>query len=116
MRAALALSAVLLLAACATERGPTAGLLQSPRLSPAQERGRAFAVRRCAGCHTIGQDGGGAQEGPAFRALAFRYNPLALQRRFAEVSEHGFDMMPPVSITRTEAEDLLAYMATLQGP
>lgn len=116
MRAALGLSAVLVLAACATERGPAAGLLDSPRLSPAQERGRAFAVRRCAGCHTVGQDGGGAQEGPAFRALAFRYNALALQRRFAEVSEHGSGMMPPVSISHAQAEDLLAYMATLQGP
>lgn len=115
MRAALSLSALLLLTACATERGPSSGV-ERAGLNPAQERGRAFAVRRCAGCHTVGQDGGGAQEGPPFRTLAFRYNALALQRRFAEVSEHGFQMMPPVSFSRAEAEDLLAYVATLQGP
>lgn len=117
MRAAAALSTVLLLAACASGAGkPDLSLLETPKLSAAQERGRAFAVRRCSGCHTIGQDGGGAQEGPAFRTLAFRFNPLALQRRFADVSEHGFEMMPPVGFSRAEAEDLLAYMATLQGP
>lgn len=88
----------------------------STRLFGAEERGRTFAVRRCAGCHTVGQDGGGAQEGPAFRTLAFRYNPISLERRSAEVSEHGSDRMPPVSFTRQEAEDLLAYIATLQGP
>lgn len=83
-------------------------------LDPAAERGQAFAARRCAGCHTVGLDDGGAGEGPSFRAMATRSNPLSLQRRFAEVSQHGTGAMPPVTFTVSEAEDLLAYFATLE--
>jgi mono/diheme cytochrome c family protein len=85
------------------------------KLDPAQQRGHDFAVRRCSGCHTVGLDDGGAGEGPAFYKLARRYNALSLERRFAEVSAHGFDRMPPVEFTRGEAEDLIAYFDTLQG-
>lgn len=86
-----------------------------PTLDPAQQRGHDFAVRRCAGCHTVGLDDGGAQDGPAFYRLARRYNPISLERRFAEVSQHGFDRMPAIPFTRSEAEDLLAYFDSLQG-
>ena len=72
-------------------------------------------MRRCAGCHTVGLDDGGAQEGPAFYKLARRYNPISLERRFAEVSAHGFDRMPAIPFTRDEAADLLAYFDSLQG-
>lgn len=98
------------LAGCAgtTKGSPVSGL------DPAAERGQAFAERRCAGCHTVGPDDGGAGDGPSFRALAMRYNPLSLQKRFAEVSQHGSGAMPPVTFTVSEAEDLIAYFATLQ--
>ena len=32
---------------------------------------------------------------------------------FAAVSAHGFDRMPPVSFTKSEAEDLVAYFDSL---
>ncbi|ODT89848.1 c-type cytochrome [Phenylobacterium sp. SCN 70-31] len=83
-------------------------------LDPAAERGAAFAARRCAGCHTVGLDDGGAQDGPSFRDLARRYNAVSLQKRFTEVAEHGFDRMPPVSFTVSEAEDLIAYLQTMR--
>lgn len=67
------------------------------------------------GCHTIGLDDGGAREGPAFYKLARRYNALQLERRFAEVAQHGFDRMPSVPFTRSEAEDLVAYFDSLHG-
>lgn len=113
--------AALLLAACATSPSgppPAAGLSSVPplpTLDPAQQRGHDFAVRRCAGCHTIGLDDGGAREGPAFYKLARRYNALQLERRFAEVAQHGFDRMPSVPFTRSEAEDLVAYFDSLHG-
>ena len=105
------------LAACATApAGPDwSSVAPLPTLDPAQQRGRDLAVRRCAGCHTVGLDDGGAAEGPAFYRLARRYNPISLERRFAEVSEHGFDRMPAIPFTRAEAEDLLAYFDSLQG-
>lgn len=90
--------------------------LPPPReLSEAEQRGHDFAKRRCSGCHTIGLDDGGASDGPAFRTLAARYTPLTLKMRFAEVSAHGFDRMPPIEFTPTEAGDLIAYVDTLRG-
>ncbi|WP_293677225.1 cytochrome c [uncultured Phenylobacterium sp.] len=88
---------------------------QLPKLDAAQQRGHDFAVRRCSGCHTVGLDDGGAGEGAAFTKLARRYNPISLERRFAQVSAHGFDRMPPVEFSRAELEDLVAYVDTLQG-
>ena len=114
---ALLCAAGLVLAACATPpaRPAWSSVPPLPALDPAQQRGHDFAVRRCAGCHTVGLDDGGAADGPAFYKLARRYNPISLERRFAEVSEHGFDRMPAIPFTRAEAEDLLAYFDSLQG-
>lgn len=106
------IAVILGLSACATGPSPGPG---SARLDPAAERGQAFAARRCAGCHTIGQDDGGAGEGPRFRDLSRRYNALSLQKRFAEISQHGTGMMPPITFSTAEAEDLLAYFATLES-
>lgn len=113
-RALLACVAALSLGGCVGVPGPGATVAAPlAGLSPAQQRGRDFAVRRCSGCHTVGPDDGGAGDGPSFRSLASRYNPISLERRFAAVSAHGFDRMPPVEFTRAEAEDLIAYLATL---
>ena len=113
--AAVSLSA---LAGCAANTaapapGASAVAAEQVRYSASEQRGREIAVRRCAGCHTVGLDDGGASEGPSFRVLSVRYNPISLERRFAEVSAHGVDRMPPVGFTTSEAEDLAAYMATL---
>ncbi|MBL8770904.1 MAG: cytochrome c [Phenylobacterium sp.] len=105
----------LALAGCAGGAPPLASTPALPKLDAEQQRGHEIAVRRCGGCHTVGLDDGGAQEGPAFYRLARRYNAISLERRFAEVSAHGFDRMPPVSFTRDEAAALIAYFETLQG-
>jgi len=119
MRMAVALFAVagLALASCgtATASRDTVAAPLLPKLDAAQARGHGFAVRRCGGCHTVGLDDGGASEGPAFYKLARRYDPISLERRFAEVSAHGFDRMPPVELSRAELEDLVAYFDSLQG-
>jgi len=107
----------LALTACATTQAGRgwSGVPPAPALDPAQQRGHDFAVRRCSGCHTVGLDDGGAGEGPAFYKLARRHSTISLERRFAEVSAHGFDHMPPVSFTRAEAEDLIAYFDSLRS-
>ena len=116
LRAVIAVTAaVATLAACASPGDSVGPTLASPQLEPAAQRGHDFAVRRCAACHTVGLDDGGAGEGPAFRKLSMRYNAISLQRRFAEISQHGFDRMPAVTFTGAEAEDLIAYFATLDG-
>jgi mono/diheme cytochrome c family protein len=102
------------LAGCATAAPPQRPAAGLAPLTPAEQRGHDFAQRRCAGCHAIGEDDGGAAEGPPFRTLALRYNALSLRGRFAEVSAHGFDRMPPVSFSQAEADDLTAYLGTLR--
>ena len=110
-------AAALALSACADAPDPIGLLGARPlaKLDAAQQRGHDFAVRRCAGCHTVGLDDGGAGDGPTFRKLALRYNPISLERRFAQVSQHGFDRMPPVEFTRSETKDLIAYVNSLPG-
>jgi mono/diheme cytochrome c family protein len=108
-------TAGLALAACATAPAPDdiAAVSSPAKLDAAEQRGHDFAVRRCSACHAVGLDGSGAQNGPAFRRLATRYNPISLERRFTEVPQHGVERMPPNPMTRGEAEDLIAYLATL---
>jgi mono/diheme cytochrome c family protein len=77
------------------------------------ERGKAFAERRCAGCHMIGLDETSSSSGPRFRDLRMRSNALSLQTRFAEISAHGIGEMPPIEITQSQAEDLVAYFESL---
>ena len=81
----------------------------------AVQRSQAFAERRCAGCHVVGMGDGRTSFGPRFRDLRVRYNALSLQRRFTEISQHGSGEMPPIQIGRQEAEDLVAYLETLQS-
>ena len=109
MRSLLILSAALLVSACASPP------LQPgrPTFNPASDRGLAFAERRCAGCHMVGLDETSATDGPRFRDLRIRYNSLSLERRFAEISQHGTGEMPPVTFTTSEAEDLVAYFDSL---
>lgn len=115
-RPMICMTAAVWLGGCATATtSAPAGSRALPGLTPAEQRGHEFAVRRCSGCHTVGLDDGGAQEGPSFRSIAMRYNPISLERRFVEVSEHGVDRMPPVGFSRAEAEDLIAYFGSLGG-
>lgn len=102
---------VLALGACASAAGPPLAAGDDPSI----ERGRAFAERRCAGCHAIGLDETSAASGPRFRDLRLRSNPLSLQRRFAEISAHGIGEMPPIEIRASDAEDLIAYFESLEG-
>ncbi len=109
MRSLLILSATLLASACATapiQSGPVS-------FSPAADRGLAFAERRCAGCHMVGLDETSAADGPRFRDLRIRYNARSLERRFAEISQHGTGEMPPVAFSASEAGDLVAYFDSL---
>lgn len=118
--ALIALTAAL--AGCAAGHGAAAPPVAAayappplPELDAAQARGRDFAARRCSGCHNVGLDDGPPYEAPAFRKVATRYDAAALQQRFAQVSQHGFDRMPPVGFTPAEAGDLVAYFKSLRG-
>jgi cytochrome c553 len=81
--------------------------------SQTANRGMAFAEQRCSGCHMVGLDETSATEGPRFRDLQMRYNSLSLERRFQEISRHGTGEMPPVALSSSDAEALIAYFETL---
>ena len=99
-------------AGCAVN-GASAPEATATAANPAAERGQRFAERRCAGCHAVGLDETPASSGPRFRDIRTRFNAISLQRRFAEISQHGSGEMPPIQITQAEAEDLIAYIESL---
>lgn len=106
MRSLILFLSIGALTACASASG-------RPAFSPAADRGLALAQQRCSGCHMIGLDETSATEGPRFRDLQMRYNSLSLERRFREITQHGTGEMPPVALSTTDAEDLVAYFETL---
>lgn len=113
------LAAVLAAAAGLAAAGPAAPAGPSFQPSPQQleaaaARGKAFAERRCSGCHNVSADDGPPNEGPPFRRLVDRYDAASLSIRFAQVSAHGVDRMPPITFSADERADLLAYVRTLQ--
>ena len=115
--AVLAVASLLTSACASTPVAPAPyWMTAAPELSISAQRGREFAIRRCGGCHNVGLDDGPPYEGPSFRRLGMRYTAIALERRFAEVAEHGMDMMPPVSFSPAEASDLIDYINTLPAP
>lgn len=115
----MALTAALSACAAAHGAGPSPSIAYAlpplPVLDAAQARGRDFATRRCSGCHNVSMDDGPPYEAPAFRNLATRYDQAALEGRFAEVSAHGHNRMPPIGFTPEEAGDLVAYFKSLRG-
>jgi mono/diheme cytochrome c family protein len=103
------------IAACAVVPKPETQDFGFRRPTPAEARGREFAYRRCGGCHNVGRDDV-SREGPPFMKLARRYDSRSLRQRFAEVSEHGYQLMQPVTFNSAEASDLLAYVNSLTEP
>lgn len=111
MRLMLVANAILALSGCASVDEPA----DFDGLDMAAQRGRSFAERRCAGCHTIGLDNSPGASGPRFQDLQRRFNPHSLRLRFGEISEHGSGRMPPIEIERPDADDLVAYFDSLRG-
>ena len=109
-RSGLAALLILGVSACTT-RPP----LEAPApLSPAAERGRSFALRACGGCHALD----GAREGPnavapAFASIRLRHTEISLERNLEAIAREGHGEMPPIYMTRSEIDDLVAYIETL---
>jgi mono/diheme cytochrome c family protein len=74
--------------------------------------GELLAQQWCANCHVIDGSGPSAtlpQGPPSFRVAAGHRNPGEL-RAFLT---HPHGQMPDLSLTRTEIDDLIAYIETL---
>lgn len=106
----LILLLALALAACAT-RTPAPDAHRA-----AVQRGQAFVLRACAGCHATQPTGASANpHAPPFRELAARRNDAELARAVGEISRNGHVEMPPIYVTPDEMADVVAYMRSLTG-
>lgn len=80
-------------------------------------RGRAFAERTCAGCHSIERAGDSPHpDALPFRRLSEHYPVRDLEEAFAEGIFVGHPDMPPFQLAPEEIDDLLDYLEAIQDP
>lgn len=77
------------------------------------ENGRRLAKQWCASCHVVSPDQESATtEAPPFEAVA-KSSPAELEKLDVFLTApHG--PMPPISLSRTEIRDLVAYISSLR--
>src|SRR5947209_4686864 len=85
----------------------------SPSFAADAAKGADLAQRMCVGCHVVGTTAvGPVQQGPpSFRAVG-QSQKSADQLKAFLANPHG--VMPNFSLTRTEIDDLIAYVQTLR--
>ena len=87
----------------------------APAASPAEQRGRSFALTNCARCHSIDRvTQSPLKIAPPFRTLHLRYPIESLAEAFAEGIETGHPTMPAFQLDPDQIHDLLSYMKTLE--
>lgn len=72
--------------------------------------GGQLAQSLCSACHAVGAHGSGTDMAPTLPAVAAQRSDEAMELFLA--APHG--SMPPVSLTRQQIADLVAYMSTLR--
>jgi mono/diheme cytochrome c family protein len=92
-------------------------ILMTPALadSPAEQRGRTFALNNCARCHSIDRvTDSPLKIAPPFRTLHKRYPVESLGEALAEGIETGHPTMPVFQLDPDQIHDLLSYLKTLE--
>jgi cytochrome c len=92
-------------------------VLTTPALaaSPAEQRGKTFALNNCARCHSIDRVSQSPLKiAPPFRTLHLRYPVETLGEALAEGIETGHPTMPAFQLDRDQSNDLLAYLKSLE--
>jgi len=76
-------------------------------------RGAKLAMHWCASCHIVSRDqSSGSDSAPPFSSIA--NHPDFSEKRTARFLTHSHPRMPAVHLSRDEARDLGAYIATLK--
>jgi cytochrome c len=91
--------------------------LMTPALamSPAEQRGRTFALNNCARCHSIDRvTQSPLKIAPPFRTLHLRYPVETLGEALAEGIVTGHPTMPEFQLDPDQIHDLLSYLKTLE--
>lgn len=93
--------------------GVAAVLFSSAALAADARNGEILARRWCATCHVVASDQRGpAGEAPPFAGVAKRPDFDAHKLAFFLLSPHP--KMPDMGLSRSAAEDLSAYIATVK--
>ena len=83
--------------------------------SPSELRGRDFAQKNCAKCHSIDRVTPSTLKiAPPFRELHHRYPVETLAEAFAEGIYTGHPTMPAFQLEPDQINDLLSYLKTLE--
>jgi cytochrome c len=84
-------------------------------MSPAEQRGKTFALNNCARCHSIDLvTPSPLKIAPAFRTLHLRYPVETLGEALAEGIVTGHPTMPAFQLDPDQINDLLSYLKTLE--
>ena len=84
-------------------------------MSPAEQRGKAFALHNCARCHAIDRRSASRLPiAPPFRILHTRYPIETLGEALAEGIVTGHADMPEFQLDPDQIHDLLSYLKTLE--
>jgi cytochrome c len=83
--------------------------------SPAEQRGKTFALNNCARCHSIDRMSPSPLKiAPPFRTLHLRYPIETLGEALAEGISTGHPTMPQFQLDPDQIHDLLSYLKTLE--
>jgi len=84
-------------------------------MSPAEQRGKTFAVTNCAKCHSVDRATRSPLKiAPPFRTLHLHYPVEDLAEALAEGIETGHPAMPTFQLEPDQINDLLSYLKTLE--
>ena len=92
-------------------------MLMAPALaaSPAEQRGKTYALRHCARCHSIDRvTKSRLKAAPPFRTLHLRYPVETLAESLAEGISTGHPSMPTAELNPDQINDLLSYLKSLE--
>ena len=93
----------------------TALITPALAVSPAEQRGRTFALTNCAKCHSIDRvTESPLKIAPPFRTLHTRYHIETLAEALAEGIVTGHPTMPQFQLEPDQINDFLSFLKTLE--
>jgi mono/diheme cytochrome c family protein len=85
------------------------------QLSPAEQRGKAFAQSNCARCHSIDRvTPSPLAIAPPFRTLHLRYKVETLDEALGEGIVTGHPSMPEFKLDPGQINDFIAFLKSLE--
>jgi mono/diheme cytochrome c family protein len=103
--------------AAAALLGSSLAAFEAAALTPLQERGRVLARGMCGTCHAAGKSGDSRHVGaPRLREIDRQIDLDKFGQRLREGLLGTHRDMPMFRFTREDADALVAYLRTLQGP